>query len=165
VTEKIGRLDRFAERVDRAEVHFSEERNPRIDKKEACEVTLYGRGHIIRAKVAANDQFAAVDLAVDKLEHQLHKLKSREVDRHHGKARAKANGTKSVVAIQDEADGAPRVVKVKRFALKPMTQDEAVLQMELLGHEFYLFIQADTGTPAVVYQRTDGDVGLIEVER
>ena len=77
VEEKIGRLSRFLDGMDRAEVHFTEERNPRIADKEVCEVTLEGHGHHVRCKVAAPDGFAAIDVAVDKLEHQLHKLKTK----------------------------------------------------------------------------------------
>jgi len=79
--EKIGRLSRFLDGMDRAEVHFSEEHNPRISDKEVCEVSLEGHGHHVRCKTAAADGFAAVDLAVDKLEHQLTKLKSKLVSR------------------------------------------------------------------------------------
>ena len=79
--EKIGRLSRFLDGMDRAEVHFSEERNPRIAAKEVCEVSLEGHGHHVRCKVAAADGFAAVDLAVEKLEHQLSRLKSKLVPR------------------------------------------------------------------------------------
>ena len=85
VEEKIGRLSRFLEGMDRAEVHFTEERNPRIADKEVCEVTLEGHGHHVRCKVAAPDGFAAIDAAVDKLEHQLHKLKTKLQRRHHGR--------------------------------------------------------------------------------
>jgi putative sigma-54 modulation protein len=79
--EKIGRLSRFLDGMDRAEVHFSEEHNPRISAKEVCEVSLEGGGHHVRCKAAAADGFAAVDLAVEKLEHQLYKLKSKLVPR------------------------------------------------------------------------------------
>ena len=79
--EKIGRLSRFLDGMDRAEVHFSEEHNPRITAKEVCEVSLEGRGHHVRCRVAAADGFAAIDLAVEKLEHQLYKLKSKLVPR------------------------------------------------------------------------------------
>src|SRR3954465_1802085 len=75
--EKIGRLSRFLEGMDRAEVHFSEHRNKRNADKEVCEVTLEGHGHHVRCKVSAPDGFAAVDPAVEKLEHQLHKLKTK----------------------------------------------------------------------------------------
>src|SRR5579859_4314363 len=76
-TEKIGRLERFLAGMDRAEVHFSEEKNRRIADREVCEVTMAGHGHHIRCKVAAPDGFAAVDKAVEKLEQQLHRLKTR----------------------------------------------------------------------------------------
>jgi ribosome hibernation promoting factor len=88
--DKIGRLSRFLDDMERAEVHFSEEHNPRIEAKEICEVTLHGHGHHVRCKVAAVDGFAAVDLAVDKLEQQLHKLKTKKVPR---KARAAQPGS------------------------------------------------------------------------
>jgi putative sigma-54 modulation protein len=185
--EKIGRLSRFLD-MERAEVHFAEERNPRIEAREICEVTLQGQGHYVRAKVAALDPFAAVDLAVEKLEHQLLKLKTRLVSRHQGKAHAGKVAAGATVrtseAVEGEAPadeleslestsavpstpGSPdgRVVKTKRFRMKPMSLDEAVLQLDLLGHEFFVFVEAETGDTAVVYRREDGDVGLIEVER
>lgn len=88
--EKIGRLDRFLGGVERAEVHFFEERNPRIAAKEVCEVSLEGQGHHVRCRASAADAFAAVDLAVEKLEHQLYKLKGKLVPR---KARRSGPGT------------------------------------------------------------------------
>ncbi|MEX2293790.1 MAG: ribosome-associated translation inhibitor RaiA [Acidimicrobiales bacterium] len=81
--DKIGRLSRFQDDLHRGEVHFSEERNPRISDKEVCEVSLEGGGHHLRCKVAAADPFAAIDLAVAKLEQQLHKLKTKTVLRTH----------------------------------------------------------------------------------
>ncbi len=162
--DKIGRLGRFVDGMDRAEVLFSEERNPRIERRQVCEVTMQGHGRHVRARVAAADQFAAVDAAVAKLETQLHKLKSRLVAKHHGKGHATA-------PEGGEGDGpeeigeVPRLVKAKRFAMKPMNVEEAILQMDLVGHEFFFFLNADTGDAAVVYRRADGDVGLIEGER
>lgn len=81
--DKIGRLSRFQDGLLRAEVHFSEERNPRISEKEVCEVTMDGGGHHLRCKVAAADPFVAIDLAVAKLEQQLYKLKTKQVLRSH----------------------------------------------------------------------------------
>ena len=159
VTEKIGRLDRFLDGMDHADVHFSEERNPRIAARDACEVTLEGHGHHVRAKVAAADPFAAVDLAVAKLEQQLSRLKTKLVRRSHG---SRVVNGKGATVVDDVDTGESRIVKVKRFAMKPMPPDEAALQMELLGHSFFFFSNADTGKAAVVYQRADGDVGLIE---
>ena len=166
--EKIGRLGRFLDGMERADVHFEEERNPRISDKDVCEVTLEGHGHHVRAKVAAADPFAAVDAAAAKLEHQLHKLKNKLQRRHHPR-RAPDPATAMTADDSDDdglVEGDPdpryRIVKTKRFESKPMTPEEAALQMDLLGHAFYLFSNAETGRAAVVYWRSEGDVGLID---
>lgn len=182
VEEKIGRLTRFLEGMDRAEVHFTEERNPRIADKEVCEVTLEGHGHHVRCKAAAADGFAAIDAAVAKLEQQLHKLKTkvqgrRYVARRNGRT-AEDLDPDGVLAtlVDDQAllddddldvdlDGredGPQIVKTKRHNLKPMTPEEAILQLELVDHDFWFFTNAQTGRAAVLYRRTDGDLGLID---
>jgi putative sigma-54 modulation protein len=161
--DKITRLGRYVEGMEQAQLHFSEEQNRRIEQREVLEVTMFGHGHQVRAKVAAADQFAAVDAAVAKLETQLHKLKTRLVAKYHGKGHGTAKGSVSV--DEEPAEEPPRLVKTKRFPMKPMTIDEAVLQMDLLGHEFYFFHNADSGDRAVLYRRGDGDLGLIEAER
>jgi putative sigma-54 modulation protein len=169
-TEKVGRLERFLSGMERAEVHFFEEKNPRIADKDVCEVTMEGHGHHVRAKVAAHDPFAAVDAAVHKLEHQLHKLKTRVVGRRRTNTVVAPVDPVDLPLVQDEqpeederiGDGGYRIVKTKRFTMKPMTPEEAVLQMELLGHSFYFFSNAETGRSSVVYHRGAGDVGLID---
>lgn len=93
VERKIAKLGRIVEGMERAEVHFTEERNPRIAERELCEVTMDGHGQRLVAKAAAVDPLAAVDLAVEKLEHQLLSLKSRLMARHHGKAHKEASPT------------------------------------------------------------------------
>jgi putative sigma-54 modulation protein len=165
VEEKVTRLQRFLDGMEVAEVRFSEEKNPRIAEKEVCEVTMHGHGHIVRARAAAVDPFAAVDRVVDKLEHRMEKLKGKLIGRSHrrrSRMAHHANGHAVDVADDDGEDGSPRIVKTKQFAIKPMTAEEALLQMELLGHAFFLFTNADTGEAAVVYHRTDGTIGLIE---
>jgi putative sigma-54 modulation protein len=143
--EKVGRLSRFLDGMDRAQVHFFEERNPRIADKDVCEVTLEGHGYHVRAKVAAADPFAAIDAVVAKLEHQLHKLKTKLLSRNHPKG-----GRPDVVA------------KSKSFVIEPMTPEEAILQMDLLNHDFFFFNNSETGRSGVVYRRRSGDVGLID---
>jgi putative sigma-54 modulation protein len=162
--EKIGRLEKYLDGMDRAEVHFSEETNPRLaDRKEVCEVSMQGHGHAVRCKVAAPDPFTALDRAVDKLEHQLHKLKTKLNRRHHGGVKASGRNGRGAEATTSEVDVADdQVVKVKRFVLTPMAPSDAALQMDLLGHGFYYFANSDTGRPAVLYRRDDGTVGLIE---
>ena len=160
--ERIGRLTRFLDGMDRAEVHLYEERNPRIaDKKDVCEVTLEGHGHHVRAKVAASDPFSAVDAAAQKLEHQLHKLKTKLVGRSHPRNHI---GGQALTVDLDEVEAPELIVRTKVLAAKPMAVEEAVLQLELLGHDFYLFTNADTLRANVLYRRRAGGIGLIEQE-
>jgi putative sigma-54 modulation protein len=169
--ERIGRLSRYLDGMDRAEVHFLEERNPRIaDKKDVCEVTIEGHGHHVRTKVAAGDPFSAVDAAAQKLEHQLHKLKTKLVDRSHPRRAGKAatNGSApedgAGLLVEEEVEEPSTIVRTKTLAAKPMTVEEAVLQIELLGHDFYLFTNAETERANVLYRRRAGGMGLIEQE-
>lgn len=176
--EKIGRLTRFVDGLDHAEVHFWEHKNPRIVDKEVCEVTIEGHGHHVRCKVEAPDGYQAVDKAYAKLENQLHKLKTKLDRRYKGAPKAHkgvgALATLGAVVEPDEAEatdegddfdavpGAPRIVKSKRFAIHPMTAEEAADRMELVGHGFFFFTNVETSRAAVVYRRDDGDVGLID---
>lgn len=181
--EKIGRLTRFVDGLDHAEVHFWEHKNPRIADKEVCEVTIEGRGHHVRCKVQAPDGFQAVDKAYDKLEQQLLKLKTKLANRRQGAPKAHKgvgalgsaiSAAELSAAVGDSgADGAEpteepiavtdmQIVKSKRFAMFPMTAEEAVERMELLGHGFFFFTNAETSRAAVVYRRDDGHVGLID---
>ena len=173
VEEKVSRLSRFLDGMDHAEVLFSEERNPRISEKDVCEVTMTGHGHLVRAKAAASDPFAAVDRVVDKLEHQIEKLKGKLLGRSHPRRHGPVDSVKtgqSTVAVGASGtdtegdqldDGEMRIVKTKRFEIKPMTPEEAVLQMELLGHSFFVFRDAGTSEINVLYRREDGNYGLI----
>ena len=172
--EKIGKLGRFVEGMDRAEVHFTTHRNPRIAEPELCEVTLEGHGHHVRAKVAAVDGYVAIDKAVAKLEQQLHKLKTKLQRQKKGggkrPATVPADALTSDTTVLDRpavdeapaVDTGPKIVKVKRFAPMGMTADEAAQRMDLLGHGFFFFTNLDTGRAAVVYRREDGDIGLID---
>lgn len=166
--EKVGRLDRYLD-MDRAEVRFTREANPRIANPEVCEITLEGHGHHVRTKVAAADAFAAVDGATEKAEHQLTKLKSRIVTRNHGAAKgrhAQVISAEVAAVVEEGVPGdeqePPRIVKAKRFAMMPMTPEDAAGRMDLLGHGFFFFTNIDTHRAAVVYRRGDGDIGLID---
>lgn len=190
--EKVGHLGKYLEGMERAEVRFYEERNPRIAEPVGCEVTIAGHGHVVRAKATGAEFTAALDRVVDKSAHQLTRLKKKLVGRshpHHGHRYERAgagapaeldgigkasrnNGTKrdngsradGVEEDEDVIDGdlGLRIVRIKQFSLKPMTPEEAVLQMDLLSHDFFVFSNAETERPAVVYRRADGDFGLID---
>ncbi len=166
--EKIGRLDKYLTGMDRAEVHFWEEKNPRIDDKEICEVTMEGHGHHVRCKVSAPDGFTAVDLAVDKLERQLRKLKTKVHKRTHAREKLQLEPDLVPESLLDNGEAQPepvyQIVKTKRFDITDMDPAGAALQMDLLNHDFYVFRNAETGNAAVVYRRDDGDIGLIDVD-
>lgn len=178
VEQKLTKLARFLEGMERAEVRFTEEKNPRIAEREVCEVTVHGHGHVIRARAAGQEPLVAVDRVVDKLEHQLVKLKSKLVGRshvrragHHNSGLVSDEGPPRYVrpvpgapAVEDldEAEDGGRIVRSKQFSIKPMTPEDAALHMELLGHTFYFFTNCETTRPAVVYRRNDGHVGLID---
>lgn len=159
--DKVGRLGRVVE-MERAEVLFTQAKNPRIPDQVECEITLTGQSHHVRAKVAAAEGYTAIDKAVAKASAQLTKLKSKL-------RRRRADTLRGAPSSEIELDGAdidevevPRIVKSKRFAMMPMTPEDAVTRMELLGHGFFFFTSADTGRAAVIYRRADGDVGLID---
>jgi putative sigma-54 modulation protein len=166
--DKIGKCDRYLGGMDRAEVHFWEEKNPRIDNKEFCEVTIEGHGHHIRCKVSAPDGFTAVDLAEDKLERQLRKLKTKVQNRKQGRDKPEIEDElvpdSLLGAGQDDPEPVYKIVKSKRFEVAAMESGNAALEMDLLNHDFYVFINAETSKPAVVYRRDDGDIGLIDIE-
>ena len=164
---KIGKIARYFNGESlQAQVTLSIERDRHI-----VEVTipLPNNGLLIRAEEESDDMYASIDLVVDKLERQIRKFKTRL----HRKAR-RLEGTTGTPVAEVEADASEpawaegeeeeRVVRTKRFAIKPMTVDEAILQMNLLGHDFFVFANAATGQVNVLYRRRDGQYGLIEPE-
>lgn len=164
--DKIGRLDKYLG-MDRAEVHFWEERNAKVDSREFCEVTMEGHGHHVRCKVSAPDGFTAIDLAVDKLERQLRKLKTKVQKRNRSRERPELEPElvpDSLLPPDDQPEPVYKIVKTKRFDVAPMDSQEAALQMDLLNHDFFVFRNSETEQAAVVYRRQDGDIGLIEVQ-
>ena len=176
-TEKINRLVKYLEGMETAEVRFFEERNPRIAKHEVCEVTLHGHGHHVRAKASAIDAFAAIDLVIDKLMHQLTKLKDKLVTKHHqrhhhpkgwdqthkgGVAVLEPAPVVEEASVAAESPDEARIVRTKQFKIEPMCADDAALQMDMLQHDFYMFTNNETGRSAVLYRRSDGHLGLID---
>ena len=167
VEEKMARLTKYVEGMNHAEVRLLEEKNPRIAAREICEVTLHGQGHVVRAKAASEDVLTSVDQVIEKLEHQLERLKGRIVGRTHPKRSRReshplAASGEFVPEITDREEGERHLVKSKTITIEAMTTEEAMTRMEMVGHDFYVFINSETGRPAVVYDRDDGDIGLID---
>jgi putative sigma-54 modulation protein len=160
--EKIGRVAKILNgMVMSIEVELYSERNPSIDKQQVAEVTVFTKGPTIRAREAATDMKAAIDLVSDKFEVQARKFKTKVLDRRtHRQAAPEA-----LASIEEEEDGLvpeAAIVKTKSIELRPMTRDEAMLQIELLGHDFLLFYEADRGDVELLYRRRDGDYGLLQ---
>lgn len=170
VVTRVEHATRFFDKLTGVEVVFSEEHNPRIAESAVVEVTARTKGHHIRAQGAAADHRGAVDVAVAHFERQLARYKARQVDRARGRDRSAVaavpgpgNATAPLAPEVGEDNGAtPQIVRTKRFTLRPMHPEEAALQLELLGHEFFLFTHASSGASSVVYRRRDGQMGMIE---
>ena len=162
-TRKLAKMERYDARILSMNVEFSEERNPRVADQNRVEVTCTTRSHVIRAEAAGPDPLSAVDRVVDRLERQVKKLKRRRIDRtQHRDAKPAAEIAEAPTSV--ESEGEARIVRFKRVEMKPMTAEEAVMVMDLLGYDFYLFTNIETDRAAVVYRRRNGDFGLIEPE-
>lgn len=161
VEKKIAKLERYFTETPDANVHV----NLKVynDKTSKVEVTIPMPQLVLRAEETHDDLYAAVDLITDKLERQIRKHKTR-VNR---KLREKGSTKEMFVTTNDtnnEDDHELEVVRTKRFDLKPMDSEEAILQMNMLGHSFYVFTSAETNRTNVVYRRKDGRYGLIEAQ-
>ncbi|MCF6475014.1 ribosome-associated translation inhibitor RaiA [Nonomuraea sp. MG754425] len=200
VTTKLARIERLDNKLIRVDVEVSKERNPRLaDQRERVELTIHSRGPAIRAEASADDRFAALDLALDKLEGRLRRLADRRKV-HHGNhcppSVAKitaalpepadlASSTQpavpkpaeptedelqqksdqlydDIVPIEMDGDG-PLIVREKFHRAEPMTIDQALLEMELVGHDFYLFRDKESGQPCVVYNRRGYNYGVLRL--
>jgi ribosomal subunit interface protein len=200
VTTKLARIERLDNKLIRVDVEVSKERNPRLaGQRERVELTIHSRGPTIRAEASADDRFAALDLALDKLEGRLRRLADRRKV-HHGNhcppslaeitrtlpgALEPEPSTQTAVPRQAEAaederrqendqqyddivpiemDGeGPLIVREKFHKAEPMTIDQALLEMELVGHDFYLFRDKESGLPSVVYNRRGYNYGVLRL--
>jgi ribosome hibernation promoting factor len=160
VERKIGKLDRYLPSLTEARVEFALEKTKSAAQREVVQVTLRTNGTILRGEERAPDFGAAVDIVVEKLEKQIEKYKGK-----HYRSRAPAERVASAVMAETEEPSEPRIVRTKRFRTRPMTEEEAIEQMELLGHSFFVFTHRERGTINVLYRRNDGNYGLLEPEK
>ena len=181
VTEKLARVERYDNKIIRTDVELHHEKNRR--QKNGCqhiEITCRTRGPVVRAEACAADFYQALELVMDKLERRLRQAADRRRV-HHGRrtptsvaaataaiGRRRARRRSSVLDHFDDDDavgddGPGRVVREKEHPAKPMSVDQALFEMELVGHDFYLFADADTGRPTVVYRRHAYDYGVIRL--
>ena len=156
VEEKLGKLDKYFAEETKADVTLSVNRN---DQK--VEVTIPVKGGIIRAEEVSEDMYASIDMLEETIERQLAKYKNKLVDK---KKSYRDNFTNDYIEAdyEDEDEDVVKIVRTKSFGIKPMGAEEACIQMELLGHNFFVFLNAETDEVNVVYKRKGGTFGLIE---
>jgi putative sigma-54 modulation protein len=151
--KRLGRLERQLPDPE-IELQLSEEQNPSIRDNHVAEATVWTKGPVLRAKESSQDMRASIDQLVDKLERQITRYREKR-----GRRRRPARQAFDEGIPMDEE---PQIVRSKQFAVKPMSAEEAVLQLELVGHDFFVFRHADSDEVAIVYRRREGGYGLIE---
>lgn len=186
--EKLAKIEQLSPRAHRVDVELSHERNPRqAQTRRKVEITVRGRGPVVRAEASAEESMAALDLAIGKLLERLRRAHDRRKV-HHGRHAPEslrkaapdlsaANGHVEVAVEEDlpddaadaadgedGAEGSPVVIRVKEHEAVPMTLDQALYEMELVGHDFFLFVDADCGRPSVVYRRRGWNYGVIRLD-
>jgi ribosomal subunit interface protein len=185
VEEKLERIEKVDHRVLRCEVEVSQEKNPRQhDRAMRVELTMYTRGPVVRAEATGETKQAAFDVSLDRLRAQVRKAADRRRVHHgerapeglrHVAAKQSPNGdgpvgeqtdtkvaTQKVGSLTVTGDG-PLVMREKTHSAKPMSLDQALYELELVGHDFYLFVDADENQPSVVYRRRGYDYGVIRL--
>ena len=156
---KIGKLSRYLPSIGEGRVEISQEGAKLPEQRFTVQVTLDSKGTIIRAQEKAEDVRTAIDKVVDALTSRIGRYKGKLYDKGRGISLARQEATEEM-----EIETPKKVVKSKRFLVKPMLEDEAINQMELLGHDFFLFINAETEKLNLLYRRENGNYGMIEPE-
>jgi ribosomal subunit interface protein len=186
VEEKLARLEKHDHRVIRVEVEVDKERNPRLqDRAIRVELTAFSKGPVVRAEAAAEDKMAALDLAVDRMAAQMRRAadrrrvhRGRHTPTSVGQAMAGIEPAPNGVASDSSGDtererhigpiavlgDGPLVVREKTHVAAPMTLDQALYEMELVGHDFFLFVDKESERPSVVYRRRGYDYGVITLD-
>jgi putative sigma-54 modulation protein len=163
--DKLTKLGKNLNSASTMEIELYCEKNPSIADNQVAEVTIFTKGPVIRAKGASSDMYASIDIVSDKLSRQVKKFRSKlkSHDAHVlGSLPPEAVEAAPMEAAEEEAPSGPEIVKTKQFGIKPMAPEEAALQLELIGHDFFVFRNAESNEINVIYRRRDGNLGLIE---
>ena len=157
--DKLGKLERQLADPTQVELELAIEHNPSIAANHVAEATIWTKGPTLRAREAATSYEASIDQLVDKLERQVKRYRAKRNRRESGR---RANGNQLDEPNFSAEQLEQMIVKSKQFDLQPLTPDEAALELELIGHDFFVFVNVDTGKTNVVYRRRAGAYGLIE---
>ncbi len=159
IEKRLSKIERHFDHILEVIVTLSVEKNRQI-----VEATLQASRALIRAEEETDDMYTSIDKVVDKLERQIQKYKKKYFQKPHPSIGKKGLANKEVNVEDSKQDKIARIVKTKRFAVKPMSVEEAAMQMDLLGHNFFVFANDNTNKVNVLYKRKDGNFGLIEPE-
>jgi len=164
IEHKLERLDRITHDLAEADVELIAKASHAADSAQVAEVTLRNNGDVLRSTAAGATPMAALDIVLDRLERQVvrHKERPRSVRGRHSDELESVLEREALGTIEPDQQPAPSVVKLKRFDMQPMFEEDAIAQMEELGHAFFVFLNAETDGVAVLYRRRDGSYGLIE---
>ena len=157
--EKMQKLDRQLHELAEVELELRVEKNPSIADNQVAEATVRTKGPTLRVTEASTDMKASIDQLTEKLTRQIDHVRGKQRKGWHQRDNGSPGGPMS---IPDEEEAGEQIVKVKQFSVKPMSPEEAVLQLELIGHDFFVFRSDDSGEVNVIYRRKDGGYGLIE---
>lgn len=161
VVEKLKKIDKYLDNPDEVSANVV----VRVEKQgQKVEITIPLKNFMLRAEETQEDIYAAVDTIIDKIERQIRKNKTKLESQAKKSREVKGFAFASIEDIEEDEEAETLIVKRKKVDVKPMSEEEAVLQMELLGHDFYLFKDADTMKPTLVYKRKDNQYGIIETE-
>jgi ribosomal subunit interface protein len=182
VEDKLAKVAQLAPRAQRVDVEVTHEKNPRLSEiSERVELTVLGKGPVVRAEARADDPYVALDIAATKLMERLRRARDRRKDHHRSMAltpvemraaeAAEARASEAVT-VAERADGtlervlgdSPIVIREKIHTAQPMTVDDALYEMEMVGHDFFLFIDAETALPSVAYRRRGWSYGVIRLD-
>ncbi len=167
VHQKIEKaVNHFQNLTTEVDVHLSVARNPRINPKQTAEVTIYANGAVVRAEESSENLYASIDLVANKIARQLRKYKEKRQAQTHAPVKTAEAIAQEPVAPSLTSDRAPElpseVVRTKYFAMPPMTVEDALEQLDLVGHDFYMFRNAATGEINVIYERNHGGYGVLQ---
>ncbi len=164
VEKKVGKLDRYLPTIAEAHMDLSAEKTKSAQDSQVAQLTIRNRGAILRVEEHDQDLFAAIDSVMDKMYRQIGRYKGKHKDRARAGAEEVTAGGEELPFELEVEESAGRIVRTKSFRMVSINPEEAIEQMELLGHDFYVFFNAEAGAINVLYRRKDGNYGLIQPE-